>query len=84
MPEKDMPRKILKILISLLFLVVAAVAAVFAIKIFTPKPTSEPVQPNHEIDWSTATRYGIVGVSQWQELKAIKSKSDLRKQQETK
>jgi len=64
-----MSRKIWKILISLLFLVVAAVAAVFTIKIFShDKPTSTPVQMVEEGgpytvrpkgDERVTTKYGV-------------------------
>lgn len=61
---ENIPRKILKILISLLFLAVAAVAAVFAIKIFMPKPTPELVQPNSEVEAASQlqSRPGMIPV----------------------
>ena len=72
-----MSRKIWKILISLLFLVVAAVAAVFTIKIFShDKSISAPVRieegrenvsfygvaPISRPSRLDTTRYGVVGI----------------------
>ena len=76
MPEvKNMPRKILKILISLLLLVVATVAAIFTVRTFTHKSAPSAVQPGIEgqdagygnasaprPSLKHATRYGVFGV----------------------
>ena len=62
-----MSRKILKILISLLFLVFAAVVAVFAIKTFAPEffeTTKYGVESIRPVNFDpTTTRYGVVGIN---------------------